>query len=189
MDAAEALLTRGEEIVSSAVASEAGVATGTFYRYFDDRDELLAAAFARTLDGLIDAVAAALAPAHVLDVGVGRVLDGVVDEVAEGYTAAAPVIAAALARMAASAAVRTVYRVRHERAVSVLATFLGRVDRSGLARVTDIEATATAAVVMIQGLNHPAVREDPDGRVRGRLRAALAALVDEVADGRRDNLR
>ncbi|HUG83053.1 MAG TPA: TetR/AcrR family transcriptional regulator, partial [Euzebya sp.] len=146
LDAAEELLARGEDLVSGAVAAEAGVATGTFYRYFPDKDALLAAAFARTLDRLIGAVEQALSPERVLDHGVAAVLGTVVDDVASGYAAAAPVIAASLARMGGSGVLREVYRDRHVRAVAVLVTFLTRLRRAGLTAVTDVQATATAAV-------------------------------------------
>ncbi|CAN5406389.1 hypothetical protein BH23ACT9_BH23ACT9_36820 [soil metagenome] len=177
LDAAEEALAEGADVVSGAVAVRAGVSTGTFYRYFGDKDALLAAAFARALDGIIDAVEHALDPAEVLDHGVDGVLSRVIGDVAGGYVAAAPTIAAALARIGGSAEIRRVYRARHERSVAVLSVFLQRLDRAGLAAVPDVAATATAAVVLIQGLNHPAVRDDPDGRVRARLSAALAALV------------
>lgn len=186
LDAVERLLGAGADPGSAAVAAEARVATGTFYRYFSDRDDALAAAFARRLDDLIDGVEAALDPARVLDVGVAAVLDEVVDRVADGYAESGPVIAAALARLRASEPIRGVYRSRHSRATTVLATFLRRVDRAGMVAVEDVGATAVAVVVLVEGLNHPALRTDPQGAVRRRVAVGLRAVVGVPSDAERN---
>ncbi|MGI9017789.1 MAG: TetR/AcrR family transcriptional regulator [Euzebya sp.] len=179
LDAAEQLLRDGGELVSGAVARQADVSTGTFYRYFTDKDDLLAAAFARHLDALIATVEAGLDPVRIMDEGLGTAVDRVVVEVAKGYRDSSPVIAAAVARMTSSAAIRAVYRTRHEVAVEVFATFLHRAGRVGLLKVGDVRATAVSAVVLIQGLNHPALRQDGDGAVlAGMCRATRALLLD-----------
>lgn len=177
LDAAEAMVAEGADVVSSTVAARAGVATGTFYRYFEDKDELLAAALARRTDQMIAATERALAPDQVLDRGVRAVLDQVVEETAEGYVRAGAVLAAAIARMTASEAVRSVHRSRHDRAVDVFTTFLRRIHRVGLAQIDDIPATAVAAVVLVQALDHPALAEDSQGYIRAGVRRALRALV------------
>ncbi len=181
LDAAERCLSSGRELTSGAVAQEAGVSTGTFYRYFDDRDDLLSAAFGRQLDRMIDTVERALDPAKVLDEGLQAVIEGVVADLAARYAGSAPVIAAALVRIRAVPAVGAIYRSRHRRAVGVFATFLERVRRAGLARVEDVEGTAVAAVVLVQGLNHPALRDEPDPAVLAAIARALRGLLDVAA--------
>lgn len=177
LDAAELLLAAGTDLVSTSVAERAGVSTGTFYRYFEDKDELLAAAYARRMDQLIDTTERTLAPDQVLDLGVPAVLDRVVQEVAEGYLRCGPMMVSAVARMMASDTIRQVHRDRHDRAVDVFMTFLRRIDRVGLARLDDIPATAVAAVILVQSLSHPALADDSQGYMREGVRRALRALV------------
>ncbi|CAN5700348.1 hypothetical protein BH24ACT15_BH24ACT15_02370 [soil metagenome] len=177
LDTAEKMLVEGTDLVSSVVAERAGVATGTFYRYFDDKDELLAAAFARRMDELITTVEQTLAPTQVLDLGVRAVLDGLVVELADQYMRTGPMLAAARARMTASDDIRLVYRARHDRAVDVFLTFLRRIHRVGLVDVEDVSATALAAVVLVQALNHPALAEDTQGYIRTGVQRALRALI------------
>jgi hypothetical protein len=104
-------------------------------------------------------------------------LDGLVVELADQYMRTGPMLAAARARMTASDDIRLVYRARHDRAVDVFLTFLRRIHRVGLVDVEDVSATAVAAVVLVQALNHPALAEDTQGYIRTGVQRALRALI------------
>ncbi len=167
---------------STAIAAEAGVAVGTFYRYFEDRGALLAALFAAALDDVITAVAAALSPARLLDRGIDGCATAVVDVVARGYRRHHAAIRAALAALPSDARLRDVYRTRHDRAVADLVTFLRRAAAANLASATSPRPRAVAAVVLIQSLNHPAaLAQGRSGTaVRRQVARGLATVLREA---------
>jgi len=131
----ESLLAAAERVLaadglpglnSTVVAAQAGVATGTFYTYFADKDALLAALFARRLDDISAAVEAALAGEALTAGGLEPALRGAVRAVLQGYRAHATVIRAALARIPDSPLLRAVYWERHQRASAEVGRFLRR---------------------------------------------------------------
>jgi AcrR family transcriptional regulator len=77
LDATERRLAAGgyPAATSTAIAADAGLSTGTFYTYFEDRHAALAAAFARRLENLIAAVEAELRVEGLLDDGLEAVLE------------------------------------------------------------------------------------------------------------------
>jgi AcrR family transcriptional regulator len=182
LDAGERLLGSGgfEAATSTAVAAEAGVSTGTFYAYFDDKHALLAALFAARLDDLVHRVAAVLTADNLLDLGLDATLQRAVDLVVEGYRAHAGILRAALARVPVRADLRDVYWERHARAVEVVERFCRRGTRAGLVRDGDAAVLAHAVLVLTQGLNNPILlggdRELAEA-VAGELARALAALL------------
>lgn len=186
----EALVAAGERLVhdggldaltSTRVARAAGVATGTFYAYFDDKHALLVELFARCLDQVTDAVEAELTSDHLLDLGLVTTLHGAVEVVAGGYRRHAAVLRAALGRMGSRADLRAVYWQRHARAVDVLERFVQRAAAAGMAGDVAPRETALAILVLTEGLNHPVVLGDDDvaADVRARLAGALAGLLHE----------
>lgn len=181
LGAGERLLGEGglDALTSTRVAEAAGVSTGTFYAYFDDKHALLAELFARCLDEVIDAVEAQLISDHLLDLGLVATLHGAVETVAAGYRHHAPVLRAALGRMGSRADLRAVYWQRHARAVAGLERFVQRASAAGMAGDGASRETALAILVLTEGLNHPVVlgADDDAAGVRARLADALAALV------------
>jgi TetR/AcrR family fatty acid metabolism transcriptional regulator len=183
----EALLAAGDRLLvehgptsltSTAVAAEAGVATGTFYTYFADKDALLAALFARRLDELATLVDAELSAEALLDRGLRGALDGAVEAVVAGYRAHSAVIRAALGRVPDSPVLRDVYWARHATVLDGARRFIERGARAGLVRDGDSQALAQALLVVVQGLNHPVVLAGRPAEVR-----ALAAHVAEALHG------
>lgn len=183
----EALLVAGGRVLaerglpaltSTTVAAEAGVATGTFYSYFTDKDELLAALFARGLDEIHESVAAVLTTDALLDRGLRDTLADVVATVLDGYRRHSPVIRAALGRIPDSAPLRTIYWDRYGRSAESAATFLRRGMRAGLVRQGDAEALAHTLLVMVQGLNHPVLLAGD-----GRRSAAVARNITDALYG------
>ena len=165
---------------STAVAAEAGVATGTFYTYFADKDAVLAALFARRLDDISHAVAEALAGEALTAEGLEPALRGAVRAVLDGYRAHATVIRAALARIPDSPLLRAVYWERHQRASAEVGRFLRRGAAAGVVRRGGHQTLALAMLVIVQGLNHPVVLAgDPRhvAAVSEHLVRALAGML------------
>jgi TetR/AcrR family fatty acid metabolism transcriptional regulator len=186
----EALLAAGDRLLaeqgptsltSTAVAAEAGVATGTFYTYFADKDALLAALFARRLDELAAVVDAELSAEALLDRGLRGALDAAVQAVVGGYRAHSAVIRAALGRVPDSPALRDVYWARHTAVLEGAQRFIERGARAGLVRDGDSRALAQALLVVVQGLNHPVVLAGGPAEVRAVARHVAEALHGMLA--------
>lgn len=186
----EALLAAGDRLLgeqgpasltSTAVAAEAGVATGTFYTYFADKDALLAALFARRLDELAAVVDAELSAEALLDRGLRGALDAAVDAVVAGFRAHSAVIRAALGRVPDSPALRDVYWARHATVLEGAQRFIERGARAGLVRGGDSRALAQALLVVVQGLNHPIVLAGGSKEVRDVARHVADALHGMLA--------
>lgn len=182
LDAGERLLaTAGfDALTSTAVAAEAGVSTGTFYAYFDDKHALLATLFAARLDDLAARVEGVLTSDRLLDDGLARTLDTAVATVVEGYRAHAPTLRAALARVPVRDELRAIYWERHARAVAAVERFVRRAQRAGMAREADPAVLAHAVIVITQGLNHPVLLAGEAGlaeAVQAEVAAALTAVL------------
>ncbi|MBW3663819.1 MAG: TetR/AcrR family transcriptional regulator [Actinobacteria bacterium] len=183
LDAMERLLEGGgyPAATSTAVAAEAGLSVGTFYAYFSDRDEALAALFARRLDALIDAVDAALTTDALLDDGLEPVLERVLDVVLDGYGRHASAFRAALVQLPSSPPIAAVYWDRHSHSAELIATFLRRAQAAGAVRDGDADVLAQALLVIMQGTNTPVLLAQPRSRgtraIRAELHRALAATL------------
>ena len=185
----ESLLAAAERVLaadglpglnSTVVAAQAGVATGTFYTYFADKDALLAALFARRLDDISAAVEAALAGEALTAGGLEPALRGAVRAVLQGYRAHATVIRAALARIPDSPLLRAVYWERHQRASAEVGRFLRRGAAAGVVRRGGHQSLSLAMLVIVQGLNHPVVLAGEPRQVAAvsdHLVRALAGLL------------
>jgi AcrR family transcriptional regulator len=185
----EALLAAGEGLLatggfeaasSTAVAAAAGLSTGTFYAYFEDKHALLAALFALRLDDLVGRVERELTSDNLLDHGLDATLARAVDLVVEGYREHAPVLRAALARVPVREDLRAIYWQRHARSVEVLERFVRRGAAAGLVRDGDVTVLAHAVLVVTQGLNTPVLLAGDDDlarAVRVELVRALAAVL------------
>jgi AcrR family transcriptional regulator len=171
-----------DELTSSAVAAEAGVSTGTFYGYFDDKHTALAAAFARRLDELVGDVAAVFTADHLLDHGLADTLRAAVDRVVAHYRHNAPVLRAALARIPADPRLREIYWDGHRRSVQLVEQFVRRGATAGLVR-DDAPPSVLAHTLLIltQSLHHPVIvqphDEDLVGPVREEVTRALIHLL------------
>lgn len=168
---------------STAVAAEAGVATGTFYTYFADKDALLAALFARRLDDIAGAVVEVLTVDSLHADGLEATLRRAVDRVLEGYRAHATVIRAALGRIPDSGLLRSVYWQRHERAAAGVAAFLRAGTAAGLVRGGDPGSLALAMLVLVQGLNHPVLLAAERRQARALSEHLTRALAGLLAPG------
>ena len=186
LDALERCLAAGgyPAATSTAVAAEAGVSTGTFDTYFEDRHAALAAAFARRLRRLIDVVEAELTIEAVLDDGLQPVLERAVDAVLAEYRRHAATYRAALAQLPSSASLRETYWRAHELSERTLTTFLRRAQAAGRVREqADPRILALTLLVVVQGANNPLLLTDPDDAQTRAIRGELTALLTHLLTG------
>ena len=179
LDALERLLATRDfaALTADAIASEAGLAHGTFYRHFRDKRDALLAAFQRVRERI------------------GPAVESLRDNVATEAEARAGVRAfvqivlrtpsehPALLRAFIALSLRDedVGRERRERravAVARLAEHLATLSARGLASVRDADATAAALFAMVDGLYRETL---VDGTVLDEARVAGAADVVERA--------
>ena len=144
------------------IAAEAGLANGTFYNYFRDRDALLEATSLRLAERLHEDIAASRGavedPAERLAIGCRRfVLQALSD----------PVWGAALLRVWHASATPSAHA-----AAPLLADL-----RAGRRRGRLRYASETAAVDLVQGTVLAGMRTVLDGRAGAEHAAAVAALV------------
>lgn len=182
LDAGQRRLAAGgfEAMTTTAVATEAGVSSGTFYGYFEDKHALLAALFARRLDDLVHRVEEVLTADNLLDLGLEATLAEAVDVTLEGYREHAAVLRAALARVPVRADLRSIYWERHARSVGVVERFIRRGTAAGLVRGADARVQAQAVLVVTQGLNNPVLLGGDRtlaAAVRAELVRALAGVL------------
>lgn len=186
LDALERLLATGgyPAATSTSVAAEAGVSTGTFYTYFDDRHAALTAAFARRLRRLVTAVEAELTIESVLDEGLHPVLERAVEAVLAEYRQHAATYRAALAQLPSSAALRETYWRAHEVSERTLTTFLRRAQAAGRVREqADPRILALTLLVVVQGANNPLLLAEPDSTQTRAIRGELTALLIHLLTG------
>jgi AcrR family transcriptional regulator len=163
---------------STSVAAQAGVATGTFYGYFEDKHAALAALFAQRLDELIADAATTFTADHLLDHGMDQTMRAVVDVVADHYRAHAAVLRAALARIPADERLRTIYWEGHQRSAALIEQFIRRGTAAGMVR-RDQSATVLAHTVLIltQSLLHPVVANPEDAGLVDGVRSEVARAL------------
>ena len=163
---------------STSVAAEAGVASGTFYGYFDDKHAALAALFAQRLEGLIADAAPVFTADHLLDHGMDATMRTAVDVVADHYRAHAPVLRAALARIPADDRLRAIYWEAHARSTALLEQFIRRGTAAGLVRRDQSPGVlAHTVLILTQSLLHPVVANPEDATLVEGVRAEVARVL------------
>jgi AcrR family transcriptional regulator len=171
---------------STAIAEEAGVSTGSFYTYFADREEVLAATFARRLAVLLDRVSVELTSEALLDDGLEVVLERALDATLAEYREHAPTYRAVLAQVPASDLIREIYWTAHQKTEVVVTTFLRRAQAAGQARVdADPRILALTLIVVVQGASHPLLLDgskEHTEAIRAQMLDLLRYLVVERID-------
>jgi AcrR family transcriptional regulator len=177
LDALERLLevTDFGAVTAGAIAAEAGVAHGTFYRHFRDKRDALRSAFERvrerrgpTLDMLRDDVPSREAARAALRACFTTVLEPPAKHPA--------LLRAFYALVWRDAELSQERRERKATSIAAIARYLGVLRERGFAAIDDCEATAAGILALIDGLYR-------DSNVDGipldaaRIRAA-ATLVD-----------
>ncbi len=171
LDALERLLERRDfaDVTADAVASEAGLAHGTFYRHFRDKRDALRAALERVRENrgpALDALADDVAGAAEARAGIRRLVESVLRPPAEHP---------ALLRAYYALGLRDeeFARERAERKAAAskrLREHLDALRARGLTELGDAEAAAAALFAMLDGFYREAVLDgDPldDARIAG----------------------
>ena len=180
VEATLARLRSDGSFTAEQVATDAGVSVATIYNRFPDgRDGLLAAAFDRALDGVVEASTRPLTAEHLLDHGLAGTMTALVDGLCEAFSADALVMRAALARLPESRSLRDAYR-RHEATARVAnRRFVELGQAAGRIADGDPDELADLLVVLGQGINNPVLLGATDrGRLCARLADALVAVLD-----------
>ena len=180
VEATLARLRSDGSFTAEQVATDAGVSVATIYNRFPDgRDGLLAGAFDRALDGVVEASTRPLTAEHLLDHGLAGTMTALVDGLCEDFSADALVMRAALDRLPESRSLRDAYR-RHEATARVAnRRFVELGQAAGRIAAGDPDELADLLVVLGQGINNPVLLGATDrGRLCARLADALVAVLD-----------
>jgi AcrR family transcriptional regulator len=182
LDALERLLEAADyaTVTADAIATEAGLAHGTFYRHFRDKRDALRAALERvreerglTAEALRDDVATAAEARAGLRAMVERILSSPAEHPS--------LLRASYALAARDEELARERRDRKARGGAVLARHFAALTARGLARVEDPEATAAALLAMIDGLYRDAVLER--NALDARRIAAAADVFERAVFG------
>lgn len=158
LDALERLLegTDFAAVTADAIATEAGLAHGTFYRHFRDKRDALRAALERVREGRGLAVEALRS--DVATVAEARAdLRGFVERILTSPADHPALLRASYALAARDEEVARERRTRRALAVRLLAKHLAALTVRAIADVRDPESTAGALVAMVDGLYREAV--------------------------------
>lgn len=179
LDAARAeLVERGwAATTSTGIAARAGMATGTFYTYFTDKQALLAELFDEALAGLLHDVDGALTADNLLDRGLGPTLERVLGIVLDSYRRNAPVIRAALGQVTTDPVLRRIYWQRHAEAAALVERFVRRGQSAGLVRGADPTVLGHTLLLLTQGLNHPVLLDSSDRALVDGVQAEIVRLA------------
>lgn len=192
LEATERCLARGgyPGATTTAIAAEAGVAAGTFYVHFDDREDVLAQLFALRLRQLLDDVQDVLAIDALVTDGLEALLDDALDVVLDTYRDHAATFRAALVQLPSSPEIRRVYWQAHGEIRDALVDFLRRGQSRGHIRDRDPEVLAETLLVVVQGANNPQLLTDPAADATRAVVAELSRLLRcLLAPSRHDNGR
>ena len=178
LDALERLIADRDfaTLTADAIAVEAGLAHGTFYRHFRDKRHALLAVLERTRERgpVIGSLRDDVATVDEARAGFRALIEGVLRKPAEH-----PALLRAYVTLANNdPELARERRERKERGIIRIAEHLGGLQARGLATVTDPTATATALFAMLEGFFREAV---VDGSTLDDVKIAGAAEVMDRA--------
>jgi AcrR family transcriptional regulator len=158
LDALERLLDRSEpsEVTAGAVSIEAGLAHGTFYRYFRNRADAIRALTARLREelalelGLLDDPPADAASAR-------SALRAWTRAILHARTKHHGLVRALYALAARDEDMRNTLRARRDVNARRLATWLSALAERGIAALPDVESTSAVLFSMLDGIGREAV--------------------------------
>lgn len=169
-------------VTTSRIAAETGVAVGTIYRYFADRDALLLAAYDATVLRIVEACGAALAD---LDPEIGA--EDAARHLLDVYLAAARAIPGHAALLRAMRRIRSVEqdddRNRNRVADGLLAPFL---ERFGMDAAGDQEALHFLNVLLGTLVDLYLIADDDAARetIHGHIEAHMLLALSRLMPGR-----
>ena len=183
LDALERLLADRDfaSVTADAIAAEAGLAHGTFYRHFRDKRAALDAALARVREERPPKAAFAAEPASRAEARAR--LRGLVEAVLRSPSEHPALMRAFYLLGFRDEAFAAQRRERRADLVRLLAAALERDTRLGFADVRDADATASTILAMIDGLYREAVLDGAvldDARIRAAVELVERAVFGDV---------
>jgi AcrR family transcriptional regulator len=183
VEAVRADINESAALSPERAAARAEVASATFYTYFQNKDDAIAAAFDQVLIELNSVVDDELAIEALLDHGLAEVMERAVSRALAGFRKDALVFRLALARLPERRLIRDVYRRREDEALESIRRFVELGIAANHISPGDPEATAAALLVALQGLNnHLLLHGDPPAAVVGLLVDMLVTLLSPSAE-------
>ena len=169
-------------ITTRVIARQAGLAEGTLYNHFREKDEIFIAVLARNVAPLVDVL-------HDLPLRVGRatVLDNlllVAEAAVSFHIKVAPLICSLLADQKLLAGARRIMQERHigpQRSSEALAAYVAAEQRLGRI-TTNMDATAAADLILgasfqMSVLEHFWGRRPNEKQLQARMWRAVKALI------------
>jgi AcrR family transcriptional regulator len=169
-------------ITTRSIAREAGLAEGTLYNHFREKDEIFIAVLARNVAPLVHVL-------HDLPLRVGQAtvlenLQPVADAAVSFHIKIAPLTCSLLADQKLLAGTRRIMQERHigpQRSSEALAAYVAAEQRLGRIAAT-VEATAVADLILgasfqMSVLEHFWGRRPVEKQLQARMRRAVKALI------------
>ena len=156
------------------VAERAGTSTATFYSYFPAKRDALCAAFGVVMNELLEFCDRELAIDRFLENGLAPQSRHLAGAAAEFFRHNEHVFRAALVAMPESKALRKQYRDCERDALAIHERLIVLGQKAGLIRKAEPRPLARALLVLLQGLNNPAVLKT---RSRDPLLEALGNAI------------
>jgi len=165
------------ELTASAVAEEAGVAHGTFYRYFKDKRDVFGAAVHRVREEFDRAEPSFEGPSRSREEERRR-LSAWIDAIFARTTAWPGLSRAWYEALEEDAELQTQLKTRRKRRIDVLAAYLARLMEAGIVATTDAGPLAAALSALLETTARAAIGE---GRPIGTSEAVGVKAVFDRA--------
>lgn len=180
--AAERILERSRRITVSAITSEAGIASGTFYLYFPSKTHLEATLIERFIDGYVEQARTTIAGPEPLSTRLERTVEGIIE-----YALGREALLRLQVAHAPTEATRQVMIRGRDHLKTILAEALATAPEEGLAPISDTEMTAALLFHGVEGILQDAVAADGAVDRERLVRAArqhARLLVETPSPGR-----
>ncbi len=184
LDALERLLEREEPdaVTAAGISAEAGLAHGTFYRYFTNKRAAIDALFGRVRSERASTFSP-LEQAPADAAGARQAVRDFSDALLRSPIRHRGAIRALYALTARDPALRALKRERREFFVQQLTAYLAMLGKRGYAPIIDAAGTASALVAMIDGMFREAIVVAPLDEAQI---AAAVAVIERAVFGRLD---
>lgn len=174
LEATRAEIAATGSFTADRVAERAGTSTATFYSYFPAKIDALCAAFSGVMEDLLQFCERELAIDLFLESGLDRQSQRLVAGAADFFRLNENVFRTALVALPESQTLRKMYRDCERDALAIHERFIVLGQKAGLIRDAEPRHLARALLVLLQGLNNPALLKT---RAHDPLREALGEAI------------
>ena len=163
---------------AATVAARAGCSPATFYSHFGTKDDALTAAFAQTLDDLVDNTRSDLTVDTISAAGTASAIAEFVERQAEFFRVESLVFRTALSRLSDHRPLREAYRRAEGRTLDHLRTLFAELERREVIATAAPDRLAEAFMIASQGLNNPRALRPDAVDLRRSLATGLGAMLE-----------